>query len=168
MLSENLSFHRAVAMKWTSPWIIGNHGNHDFSKIERGAIRILSGPPWACHGVMWIMHISWVSHAYSYVFQVHQINENMEISQNLAPNIPTTWHEIIGLIGDSQFSYAYSYDFDRKSQFAKLWYPNPAPQININMEIYQNLAPNTPTTWHEVIGLMVDSQFSCVYSFDFQ
>ena len=77
--------------------------------------------------------------------------------------------------GGFAFSCAYSYDFDRKSQFAKLRYPNAwlfietsFTQININMKISQNLAPNTPTTWHEVIGLMGDSQFSCVYSFDFQ
>ena len=124
MLSENLSFHRAVAMKCASPWIIGNHGNHDFSKIERGGIRILSGPPWACHRVMWIMQISWVSHAYSYVFQVPQINGNMEILSKPCTKHPhnLTWSH--RTYGGFAFSCAYSYDFDRKSQFAKLWYPN--------------------------------------------
>ena len=36
-------------------------------------------------------------------------------------------------------------------------------QININMKISQNHAPNTPTTWHEVIGPMVDVIFMCIY-----
>ena len=68
--------------------------------------------------------------------------------------------------GGFAFSCAYSYDFNRKSYYAKLWYPNAwlsietwIPQSNLNMKIYQNLAPNTPTTWHEVIGLMGHSHF---------
>ena len=124
MLSKNLSFHRAVAMKCASPWIIEKHENHDFSKTK--------GEPFVfcldSHGLAMEANDSCRFHGFpmhtAMFFPIPQININMNISQNLAPNTPTTWHEVIGLMGDSQFSYAYSYDFDRRSQFAKLWYLN--------------------------------------------